>query len=102
MLKIVAMITRFSLARLACGMGFFCMSMNTFRLPRLVLRSALVEVNYTDDGRDAARAEIATRIRMMRADLWPTNPDPEGCRHCDTRVGCPGFDGFTEGGNFNE
>lgn len=66
------------------------------------LRSALIETTYTDAGRDAARAEIATRVRMMRADLWPTNPSPDGCRFCDTRTGCPGFDGFTEGGSFND
>lgn len=65
------------------------------------LRSALMEVNYTDAGRDAARAEIALRIRMMRADLWPTNPDPDGCRFCECRGACPSFDGFGEG-SFND
>lgn len=63
------------------------------------LRSALLTVDYTDAGRDAAWAEIATRVRMMRADLWPTNPDAEGCRHCDCQPHCPSFDGFNLGGS---
>lgn len=56
------------------------------------LRSALVPVVHTDEGRDAAWAEIATRVRMMRAGYWPTSPDPEGCRCCDVRADCPSFD----------
>lgn len=56
------------------------------------LRSALIDIEYNDRGRQAIRDEMALRVRMMRAGFWPTNPDPEGCRHCDVKPHCPAFD----------
>lgn len=33
--------------------------------------------------------QFATRIRMARANLWPTNPTDDGCRACECRKACP-------------
>jgi len=43
--------------------------------------------------RAAIEAEFATRVRMARAGLWPTNPDPIGCHLCESRTFCPSFEG---------
>jgi len=49
----------------------------------------LMRVVHHEDGEAALRATIATRVRMMRAGLWPAMPDKQGCRFCDTRRACP-------------
>lgn len=33
--------------------------------------------------------EFSTRVRMFRAGLFPTNPDPIGCHLCDCKFACP-------------
>lgn len=33
--------------------------------------------------------ELATRVRMMRAGHFPTNPDPVGCHICGSKRWCP-------------
>lgn len=33
--------------------------------------------------------QFATRVRMDRANLWPTNPTDTGCRVCECRMACP-------------
>jgi len=45
--------------------------------------------HYKDEA--AILNEFATRVRMMRAGLWPTNPDPQGCMACQSRTYCPAF-----------
>lgn len=35
--------------------------------------------------------EFATRVRMARANLWPTNPTDTGCRVCECRSACPSW-----------
>ncbi len=35
------------------------------------------------------RDEFAIRTRMIRAGLFPTNPDPVGCHLCDCKYACP-------------
>lgn len=47
----------------------------------------------------AVLAEFAVRVRMQRAGLWPTNPDPVGCRICASRRWCPSFDRSMSDGN---
>ena len=37
--------------------------------------------------------EITTRVRMFRAGLFPTNPDPVGCRLCECWKSCADFQG---------
>lgn len=38
---------------------------------------------------DAVAAELTTRQTMMDQGLWPTNPDPIGCKLCESRRWCP-------------
>jgi len=45
--------------------------------------------HYKDEA--AILNEFATRVRMMRRGLWPTNPDPLGCTICQSRMYCPAF-----------
>lgn len=44
-------------------------------------------------------AEFATRVRLMRANLWPTNPDPIGCKVCESKHECPSFAGVVNEGS---
>lgn len=53
------------------------------------LHSIVHRGNFKDEG--AFLSEFATRVRMMRAGLWPTNPDPQGCMTCQSRTACPVF-----------
>jgi hypothetical protein len=53
------------------------------------LHSIVSRGNFKDEG--AFVSEFATRVRMMRAGLWPTNPDPQGCMTCQSRTSCPAF-----------
>lgn len=53
------------------------------------LHSIVHRGNFKDEG--AFLSEFATRVRMMRAGLWPTNPDPQGCMTCQSRTACPAF-----------
>lgn len=47
-----------------------------------------------DEGQDQRiMAEFSTRVRMMRAGFWPTNPDEIGCFLCDSKKFCPTFEG---------
>lgn len=46
-------------------------------------------VNF--DNEDALLAELTTRVRMKRAGLYPTNPDPAGCFVCESNQYCPKF-----------
>ena len=39
----------------------------------------------------AIRDEVALRVSMMRAGLYPTNPQPDGCRFCESRQFCTRF-----------
>lgn len=51
-----------------------------------------------DDGQaERIIGEFSTRVRMMRADLWPTNPDEIGCFLCESRKFCPTFEGSKGG-----
>ncbi len=45
-----------------------------------------------------AEAEIADRVRMMRAGFFPTNPDPVGCHLCPCEQWCDRFDISAAGG----
>jgi hypothetical protein len=36
--------------------------------------------------------ELALRVRMIRAGMFPTNPDPVGCMLCSCKGACPQFD----------
>lgn len=50
-----------------------------------------------DEGRERdILREFQTRVRMARAGLWPTNPDPIGCQLCESRKHCPTFEGQGE------
>ncbi len=37
---------------------------------------------------------LTERVRMMRADLWPMNPDPTGCHLCQSNYACPAWAAF--------
>jgi len=52
-------------------------------------------VSFTDE--NAIIEEFATRVRMFRAGLFPTNPDPIGCMVCESRKFCPTFTGEVNG-----
>lgn len=41
--------------------------------------------------------EFATRVRMQRAGLWPTNPTETGCFLCESKKYCPQFTGESNG-----
>lgn len=47
--------------------------------------------DYLPECADAVRAELATRVRMRRAGLYPAHPDPVGCFLCECRDFCPSW-----------
>lgn len=51
----------------------------------------VVEAGIVPEGRAALVAELTTRVRMMRAGLYPTNPGEQRCRFCESRTFCPTF-----------
>lgn len=56
-------------------------------------------VPFDDSSEAPILNEFAQRVRMARANFWPTNPDPVGCHICDSRMFCTQF---TAGGISNE
>lgn len=50
------------------------------------------EVEYTPGAIENIRSELMMRIRMMRKDQFPTNPDPVGCSLCEAEAFCTRFD----------
>lgn len=53
-------------------------------------------VVYQPEQEAAFLNEIATRVRMFRAGMYPTNPDPIGCHLCESNRWCPTFDMVNE------
>lgn len=51
------------------------------------LSSIVREVLVTNP--DAIIEEFSTRVRMMRAGLFPTNPSSDACRSCESAKWCP-------------
>ena len=51
----------------------------------------LITADIDDDGIEYVKREFATRVRMFRAGMFPTNPDPIGCLLCECRRDCPTF-----------
>lgn len=47
--------------------------------------------NATVFNEQAVVDELATRVRMFRAGLYPTNPTPEGCHICECSEYCPSW-----------
>lgn len=51
-------------------------------------------VRYIDFANERAiRDELALYVRMSRAGMFPTNPDPVGCTICECRTHCASFNG---------
>jgi len=47
-------------------------------------------INFQPEHLDTIKAELSLRVRMMRLDMWPTNPS-ESCEYCDSQRFCPTF-----------
>lgn len=47
--------------------------------------------DFTPEMEHQILADIATRVRMFEAGLFPANPDPIGCRVCDCNYHCPSY-----------
>lgn len=56
------------------------------------LRMAWRIVEYAPTAADDVREELRMRVRMMRKDVFPTNPDPVGCSLCEAEAFCKRFD----------
>ena len=48
-------------------------------------RQVVRKVEYVPAQADTLKEELRTRVRMVRAGVWPMNPDPVGCGLCQTR-----------------
>lgn len=48
---------------------------------------------FTESGEAALLEELTTRVRMYRAGMFPTNPDPIGCELCESSKWCPSYAG---------
>ena len=46
---------------------------------------------YSPDKEDAMKEELALRVRMAHANMWPTSPDKLGCHLCESWRWCPAF-----------
>lgn len=51
------------------------------------LHAVRKEVLVTNEG--SIVDELNLRVRMNRADMWPTNPTADGCRFCESSAHCP-------------
>lgn len=49
-------------------------------------------VPYRREHAESVREELRLRIRMMRAGMFPTNPDPVGCHTCESEQFCDRWD----------
>lgn len=56
------------------------------------VRMSWREIEYSHGAIENIRAELMMRIRMMRKDQFPTNPDPIGCSLCEAESFCTRFD----------
>lgn len=56
------------------------------------IRMAWRMVEYGPTAADDVRDELLMRVRMMRRDVFPTNPDPVGCSLCEAESFCKRFD----------
>lgn len=56
------------------------------------LRMAWRLVEYAPTAVEDVRSELMMRVRMMKKDVFPTNPDPVGCSLCEAESFCPRFD----------
>lgn len=55
------------------------------------MRNVVKEVTYVPAQAEALKDELRTRVRMVRAGLWPANPDPVGCGLCNSKAFCPAW-----------
>jgi hypothetical protein len=56
------------------------------------MRMAWREVEYSPGAVENIRAELMMRVKMMKKDQFPTNPDPVGCSLCEAESFCTRFD----------
>lgn len=56
------------------------------------IEKIVLPVVFQPEQEAALLSEITTRVRMFRAGLYPTNPDPIGCHLCESNRWCPRFD----------
>lgn len=55
------------------------------------LDKILYEPPFSPAGRAEIIADLTTRVRLVRANLYPKNPDPLGCHLCECRGACRNF-----------
>lgn len=55
------------------------------------LHTIVKHCNFQDAAEGWLIEELTTRVRMMRANLWPMNPSPQGCMTCQSRPHCKPF-----------
>lgn len=56
------------------------------------IRMAWRLVEYAPTAVEDVRSELLMRVKMMKRDVFPTNPDPVGCSLCDAESFCKRFD----------
>lgn len=60
------------------------------------LARVLMPCGFMEEQEAALLEELAVRVRMFRAGLFPTNPDPVGCHICPSVRWCPSFRGGSD------
>lgn len=56
------------------------------------IRMAWREVTYAHSAIETIRAQLVQRVKMIKANIFPSNPDPVGCNLCEAESYCPRFD----------
>lgn len=56
------------------------------------LSEILIPVHIHESSQDQIVADFAERVRMARQGFWPKNPDPMGCRLCESARYCPSYE----------
>ena len=55
------------------------------------LRNIIKRFSFLPEKENTIKSRIAERVLLMRAGIWPANPDPLGCHFCDVRMACDNF-----------
>jgi hypothetical protein len=50
------------------------------------------EVEYHSNSIEMIRGQLMERVRLLKRDIFPSNPDPVGCTLCEAESFCPRFD----------
>ena len=50
------------------------------------------EVEYHSYSIEMIRGQLMERVRLLKRDIFPSNPDPVGCTLCEAESFCPRFD----------